>query len=87
MAAEGTKATPLRMRRHPAQAAAGQAEGAADTAARRMARSMGLLDGPKAKHVNAKAPPRLFQAAAIMGEASHADSGRPSLNAAALAAA
>lgn len=34
------------------------------TAALRMAARMGLLDGPKAKHLNAKVPPKLFQAAA-----------------------
>lgn len=34
------------------------------TAALRLAAGMGLLDGPKAKHVNAKVPPKLFQAAA-----------------------
>jgi len=44
-------------------ASAGQVE-KGDTAALRMAESMGLLDSPKAKHVNAKVSPRLFQAAA-----------------------
>jgi hypothetical protein len=34
------------------------------TVALRIAEGMGLLDGPKAKHFNAKVPPRLFQAAA-----------------------
>lgn len=34
------------------------------TAALRIADGMGLLDGPKTKHVNAKVSPRLFQAAA-----------------------
>lgn len=34
------------------------------TTALRIAASMGLLDGPKAKHLNAKVPPKLFQAAA-----------------------
>ena len=34
------------------------------TAALRMAERMGLLDDPKAKHLNAKVPPKLFQAAA-----------------------
>ena len=34
------------------------------TAALRLAARMGLLDGPKAKHLNAKVPPKLFQAAA-----------------------
>lgn len=60
------KVAPLRMRRRLAKTTAGQAgpEAAMETAALSMARSMGLLDGPKAKHVNAKVPPRLFQAAA-----------------------
>jgi hypothetical protein len=30
----------------------------------RIARSRGLLEGPKTKHFNAKVPPRLFEAAA-----------------------
>lgn len=34
------------------------------TVALRVAERMGLLDGPKAKHVNAKVSPKLFQAAA-----------------------
>ena len=34
------------------------------TTALRIAERMGLLDGPKAKHVNAKVSPKLFQAAA-----------------------
>ena len=34
------------------------------TAALRIAAAMGLLDGPKTKHFNAKVSPRLFQAAA-----------------------
>jgi len=43
---------------------AGQAGPEGATAALRMAERMGLLDGPKAKHLNAKVPPKLFQAAA-----------------------
>ncbi len=50
--AKGTDGTPLRVRRRLAWAAAWQAEGAADTAALHMARSMGLLDGPKAKQAD-----------------------------------
>lgn len=34
------------------------------TASLRIAREMGLLDGPKTRHFNAKVPPRLFEAAA-----------------------
>lgn len=34
------------------------------TIALRIARSRGLLDGPKTKHFNAKVPPRLFDEAA-----------------------
>ena len=63
MAAEVIRTAPLR-RRPRAEAGPAGSEPTGDTAALRMARSMGLLDGPKAKHVNAKVPPRLFQAAA-----------------------
>ena len=59
MAAEVTRTAPLR-RRPRAEAGPAGSEPTGDTAAL----SMGLLDGPKAKHVNAKVPPRLFQAAA-----------------------
>lgn len=45
-----------------ARRATGTGEGG--TAALRIAGGMGLLDGPKAKHVNAKVSPKLFQAAA-----------------------
>lgn len=38
--------------------------GESATVALRIADGMGLLDGPKTKHFNAKVPPRLFQAAA-----------------------
>lgn len=52
--------------RRRAAAGARRATGAGEggTVALRIAGGMGLLDGPKAKHVNAKVSPKLFQAAA-----------------------
>lgn len=46
------------------EAAPGRAGSGGAATALRIAGSMGLLSGPKAKHVNAKVPPKLFQAAA-----------------------
>jgi hypothetical protein len=50
-----------RARREPGATDAGAAK---TTVALRVAGSMGLLAGPKTTHVNAKVPPKLFQAAA-----------------------
>lgn len=61
MAARATDKKALPRRRRTAASDAGP-EGA--TSALRMAERMGLLDGPKAKHLNAKVSPKLFQAAA-----------------------
>lgn len=52
---------PVTRRRATIKTTAGAAK---DTAALRIAAAMGLLDGPKTKHFNAKVSPRLFQAAA-----------------------
>ena len=59
----GKKARPLPAggRRRAAEATAGAVRG---TVALRIAASMGLLTGPKTKHLNAKVSPKLFQAAA-----------------------
>lgn len=64
---EAKKNEAARRRRRAAAsgvARVGQAEQEGATAALSIAASMGLLDGPKAKHLNAKVPPKLFQAAA-----------------------
>src|SRR5580658_275219 len=52
---------PATPRHTAAKAVAGEAKG---TVALRIAAAMGLLAGPKSRHVNAKVSPRLFQAAA-----------------------
>jgi len=43
---------------------AAEDDAAQETHALKIAASMGLLDGPKTKHFNAKVPPALFDAAA-----------------------
>lgn len=48
----------------PGAKRAGQADQEGATTALRIAAGMGLLDGPKVKHLNAKVQPKLFQAAA-----------------------
>jgi hypothetical protein len=48
-------------RRHTIDVAPGPEQAAS---AVRMAEKMGLMEGPKTKHLNAKVPPRLFEAAA-----------------------
>ena len=58
------KAPPKARRRATTGAQLTSRVGESDTAALHIAGSMGLLDGPKAKHLNAKVPPKLFQAAA-----------------------
>lgn len=60
----GTRATDKEAQPRRRRAAAPDAAPEGTTAALRMAERMGLLDGPKAKHLNAKVPPKLFQAAA-----------------------
>lgn len=66
MVAEAVKNKAARAKPQRRTAAPGveQQEQGGVTAALRIAAGMGLLDGPKAKHVNAKVPPKLFQAAA-----------------------
>jgi hypothetical protein len=56
----------LKAARRPAARpkAAAKAGTEQDTAALRIAAAMGLLDGPKTKHFNAKVSPNLFDAAA-----------------------
>jgi hypothetical protein len=53
--------TPVTPRRAAVKATAGEAK---VTVALRIAAAMGLLAGPKSRHLNAKVSPRLFQAAA-----------------------